>query len=176
MQVTALLNPIHVHTVLDEFLASKYDAIQTAMTLRGGWEGWAQLELAFAFLRARYTVEREAHIFTAAPRARVDLLLGMQGRQLGLEVKCETSPGENTFAHRVDIDLTKIVALQPQCPAMQLLLGTDAAVVDVWGQLSQQGVNDQRLTLAGSRAYQGLRWLLFSWPNGGAGAGGLGWP
>lgn len=146
------------------------------MRLRGGWEGWAQVELALFLSACGYVVEREANIFADANR-RIDLLIGWQGQFLGLEVKCETAAGAAGFYAEVDADLTKIVEQGPRCSAGQLIFGRAAALTTMWNQLSMQGVDGQRLQLLTCGERDELKWMICCWPPAVqiAPAGGLPW-
>ncbi|KIL89331.1 hypothetical protein FAVG1_07725 [Fusarium avenaceum] len=80
--------------------ASEQQRIITyAQTTSGGWEGWAQVELAFNLDRAygfKYdegsiiSLSRESHVFTIKAE-RVDLDISGPGHTL-LELKCERGP------------------------------------------------------------------------------------
>ena len=82
-----------------------------AKNLDGGWEGWAQIQLAFYLQQATNAkVSRECKIYAADPDKRADLFVApTQGTNIGLELKCRTK-GETIveFQQRFLKDIDKI--------------------------------------------------------------------
>lgn len=74
---------------------TKYSAIQSAFHMKGGWEGWLQVELALWLQQNGFEVEREKHVFNN-PLEAADLVVTSPNPQGGypvrtiVELKCES--------------------------------------------------------------------------------------
>jgi hypothetical protein len=103
--------------------------IGEAYAQSGGWEGWAQVELAIAFKRAfpDTTIQREVHSFDVSSY-KADFMLTYPGyRPLIIEIKCESSgqdiPGPSAFWRDYATDLQK---------ATNYLINPTYLPADVW--------------------------------------------
>ena len=76
--------------------------IRNAFWMRGGWEGWLQVELGLWLMEAGFAVEREMHVFKNARQA-ADMIVrheNFEGATIIIELKCEgwfqdfDAPGE----------------------------------------------------------------------------------
>ncbi|KAG7419678.1 hypothetical protein ACKAV7_005336 [Fusarium commune] len=86
-----------------EWVSHKKDIITYAQQTSGGWEGWAQVELAFYLTRAhgyQYNegstiwLKRESHVFTNSAQ-RIDIEISGPGSLL-FELKCERGPPQKS--------------------------------------------------------------------------------
>ncbi|KIK66793.1 hypothetical protein GYMLUDRAFT_82161 [Collybiopsis luxurians FD-317 M1] len=94
--------------------------LEEAYKLKGGWEGWTQVELALTLKRAyelqfgrdSVTVTREDNVYNNAPNQRSDLLLTTRnGGQIFtnmIELKCESIANAANFVREVSGDCTKV--------------------------------------------------------------------
>lgn len=92
--------------------AKASDKLPSAIHFKGGWEGWAQVEIAYEMVQ-RYSVpmtsdqhrqgmmfdiHREESVYLNNPRDKVDLVISMLGESLNIyarptyliELKCES--------------------------------------------------------------------------------------
>ena len=126
-----LENPYNIY----KWVQSKRGEIEKAFLMKGGWEGWLQVELGLLLASdGRSIVEREQHVFTDKSRA-ADLVLRTLAARAGapdtytiIELKCEgvkqdctgsfdpqghpiasksKKDGKPYFAHRIEADLAK---------------------------------------------------------------------
>ena len=107
--------------IIFDLMQRKRHQIHSAYFMKGGWEGWFQVELALFLEEHGYIVEREAHVFIA-PRETADLVVtSCQVICTIIELKCE-SPQDITgvqlaragtppkFQKRIERDLDKFGA------------------------------------------------------------------
>ena len=82
--------------------------------VKGGWEGWIQVDLVAYILSAdsTYDILREQSIYASSPRKRVDLLLNtnlMTDDQIAVEIKAESFENRmNPFINGIRKDLRKL--------------------------------------------------------------------
>lgn len=85
--------------------------MNAAYRQKGGWEGWAQVEIAIALTAiANSTVEREQAIYKNNPAARADVVLTISNIHLEvLELKCHgIYRGTPAFVKAVQDDIDKV--------------------------------------------------------------------
>ncbi len=104
---------------VDDFVAAarQWAAVRDATfkyywPVKGGWEGWIQVDLTAFILSHDSTVEilREQPIFVN-PRQRVDLLLNadqLPAQQIAVEIKAQSFQNQDAFVDGVVEDLDKL--------------------------------------------------------------------
>jgi hypothetical protein len=106
---------IDIYNIIDTWAAAMCPRILQAQVFKGGWEGWAQIELALG-IQAKYTeikVTREQPIYLGT-RKRVDILLRADGEDTHaielktLSVYAQEQYGNGTFAQGFIDDIDKI--------------------------------------------------------------------
>jgi hypothetical protein len=102
-------------------ILSKVD-LGTVSQLKGGWEGWLQVELAMAAIQVSFDASREANPYETAG-LRADLQLVRKNIDVIVEMKCQ-SVGQKNFENLVLKDIMKLQTLG------QGRVGLMVAVVD----------------------------------------------
>ena len=124
-----LENPYNIY----KWAQSKRGEIEKAFRMKGGWEGWLQVELGLLLANDGREVEREQHVFTTSSQE-ADLVIKTAPARAGdpksctiIELKCEginqdctgsldaqghaisrsTITGKPYFARRIEGDLAK---------------------------------------------------------------------
>jgi hypothetical protein len=126
-------NQEDVLAMIDAWAEYRYSEISKIYLQKGGWEGWAQVELALAFsLRyEKINVFREETVYSGSNR-RADLTLMLAGHQTQVvELKVESlwqdqSLGVSGFVNAVKEDISKITinSLKPAFrPALVYAVG-----------------------------------------------------
>jgi hypothetical protein len=106
------MNVEQVVTAVREWAAARNAQFKYYWPVKGGWEGWVQVDLT-AFILAHDSTEeilREQPIFPNA-RQRVDLLINADQRpaqQVGVEIKAQSFDNAGRFIAGVDDDLAKL--------------------------------------------------------------------
>ena len=126
--------------------------ILLAYQMKGGWEGWAQVELAIALPANGVPVLREQTIYGNAPARRVDLVIN---GALGVELKCATADLPDVFG-KVSEDLDKLTELGPAIPVGVLVFGATAAFLKAQPLLSGYSINLQPVRFLGGPIGGGL--------------------
>lgn len=136
---------------------------------KGGWEGWMQQEVVFALYNSgNYgPIAREIPIYTNAPRQKVDVLAGWNGRleaneargTLGIELKCQGvyEPRAN-FVGRVRDDRAKV-------GSAVTLGGFPVVCIAVWLNSPQSGRDELKHLETGDNTY-GEHWVVVSYHGG----------
>lgn len=128
------------------------------MNLNGGWEGWAQVEIALRLVSYGYPVEREVNVFESDPKKRADLVLYLEPElKVALEVKTQTKDRDVTVA---DEDLTKLVQNKPRIPAGQLILGAAPRIKELYDMTGHMSVDWKPLKRLGAETPSGLAWMI----------------
>lgn len=96
---------------VDEWCRGRSADLEPIYQLAGGWEAWAQVELALYFVPKATRVEREVKVY-ADNVSRADIVLYHAGDIAQIvEFKCHSqvqdSAATNNFARRVESDITK---------------------------------------------------------------------
>lgn len=112
----------------------KRGEIEQAFSMKGGWEGWLQVELGLRLQREGIRVEREQHVFSDSSKKATDMVFTTLSTRLGeppvrtiVELKCESllqdcrldgqgrpvaqlveGTSKPFFARRIEADLNKI--------------------------------------------------------------------
>ncbi|NJA06523.1 hypothetical protein HC024_12450 [Methylococcaceae bacterium WWC4] len=103
---------------IEGWIVKKSRKIKTAMLEKGGWEWWAQVELApiLRTLPGDPTVQREQPIYNT-PKSAVDFLITKGQQHICIELKCESlfksseqgrQTVEHTFYKEVNDDIYKL--------------------------------------------------------------------
>ena len=101
-----------IPNLIQKWVSENYDKVAAAINFKGGWEGWAQVEIAYEMVQAystpmisdrhrrgiKFDVTREAKVYSNKPDDRVDLVIHMPGNALRsdarpaylFELKCES--------------------------------------------------------------------------------------
>jgi hypothetical protein len=128
--------PAWVETAVAHLLNTKGTIIDAAYQQKGGWEGWAQVEIAISLAATvpNNTVLREPHPYPNAG-SKADVLLtitaGGQAHHEILELKCWGQLRQKAdFIKKVEIDIDKILttANVVNTRAWAMVLVPDAAV------------------------------------------------
>lgn len=128
------------------------------MNLNGGWEGWAQVEIALRFVSYGYPVEREVNVFESDPKKRADLVLYLgPGLQVALEVKTQSKDRDVTVA---DEDLTKLVENKPTIPAGQMILGRTDWIETLYSMTEKMFVNFKQPKQLWGKTPNDLAWMI----------------
>lgn len=95
-----------------EWKKLRHDQFQYNWPLKGGWEGWIQVELMAYFLRMNGTqnILREQPIYIN-PQNRVDLLVNADeafNMRIPVEIKAQSFNNASEFVPGVQNDLTKV--------------------------------------------------------------------
>jgi hypothetical protein len=99
--------------LVTDWANARNDDFKYYWPVKGGWEGWAQVDIvAFAFRKdTTYDIKREQSIYTDAEK-RVDLLLNANegvDLQIPVELKCESFENKGTpFVNSVVKDVNKL--------------------------------------------------------------------
>ncbi|NBB17292.1 hypothetical protein GVN21_18165 [Caulobacter sp. SLTY] len=115
--------------VVEQWARESLPAIGRVWPLRGGWEEWAQAEIAgyINSIDPSYSVEREVYLFGDDRKA--DLLINQGASQwapdwIVVELKCQCPHSPYAFAAGFNKDKTKITELvEPYSSAQKLCLG-----------------------------------------------------
>ncbi|EON67615.1 hypothetical protein W97_06758 [Coniosporium apollinis CBS 100218] len=111
-----------IPAIIFALLQRKRREIHSAFYMKGGWEGWFQVELALCLEGHGYTVEREQHVFNAPLEAADLVVTSPHGICTIIELKCEGMYQDITdvqlaapttrakFAVRIDADVEKFGA------------------------------------------------------------------
>ena len=111
-----------IPAIIFALLLEKRPDIYSAFHMKGGWEGWFQVELALCLQKRGYTVEREVHVFKAPLEAADLFVTSPHGICTIIELKCEglyqditdvqfaASETRPKFAARIEADTKKFGA------------------------------------------------------------------
>ena len=98
---------IDIIGTISKWAIERFPTIGEVYKMNGGWEGWAQVELADIFDRD-WNVTREQHVFID-PTKKVDLLLTKENESSYIiEFKCESTLS-NGFADNFSTDIDKFL-------------------------------------------------------------------
>jgi hypothetical protein len=106
--------PSAVETAMAGFLGRKGATIHDAYRQSGGWEGWAQVEIAIALARLGVVQREVGNIYPGRPLERADIVLninsGGHNNYEVLELKCWGHRRDKAqFIGLVQRDITKIL-------------------------------------------------------------------
>ena len=139
-----------------------------AQSFDGGWEGWAQVQLAM-FLKQATTlasISREKKIYVAAPNERADLFVEpVDGSpNVGLELKCRLKAEVKTdFQDRFLQDLAKINLGLKQGAKPCLMYAM--AITNLPGDLDGWDNFATKYTLLPAAYLQANGWYVIMWAN-----------
>jgi hypothetical protein len=110
---TAMLTVDRFEQRLHAWATERSDRFQFLWPLKGGWEGWIQVDV-MAFLLARYGTDdvlREQSIYSNA-KQRVDLILNMDAMEdrsrIPVEIKAQSMDNRDAFVPGVHKDMLKL--------------------------------------------------------------------
>jgi hypothetical protein len=101
---------------IESWAKSNGAKIVQAYNMKGGWEGWAQVELAIALSRnhgwnygsfQQNVISREDHVYDGTKQESDIMLSNKLGTNI-IELKCESSYDSKNFAANVLTDLKKV--------------------------------------------------------------------
>lgn len=89
----AILDINDLFSFLQGWISNNGEKVWTIWLQKGGWEGWAQVEIMSAMTGNNISVQREMAIYTD-PKKAVDFIVNFQSpdvkKQICLELKCES--------------------------------------------------------------------------------------
>jgi hypothetical protein len=98
--------------LVQSWLGSKTRELNTCWTTKGGWEGWAQCDLAIMLLHenSAYEVEREMpSVYGSANQPDFVINNGKRGHErIVVELKCESFNNIDNFVKGLNIDVAKL--------------------------------------------------------------------
>ena len=80
----------------------KRPLIHSAFHMKGGWEGWFQVELALFLEQHGYTVKRDKQVFQGSLEAADLVVTSPQGICTIIELKCQSLPQDITVVQQPD--------------------------------------------------------------------------
>lgn len=117
---------LHVDQVVNNWARQNISKIVSAYQQKGGWEGWAQVEIATALEKSRESASaeealkgtlteasREVHVYADHSKQRADVVIASRSRIIPkhfviIELKCEGQYFKGDFVQEVEEDIEKL--------------------------------------------------------------------